>query len=217
MRTFVLAAVLIALAGQARAETILHLSDSETVMVHPDELVGTLRVSVVADTPADAQRVVNEKMSAALERAKAVAAASVSTGGYWVSRQEKSSGWQANQTLTVRGHDGAALLELAGALQQQGLAMDSLSWQLSREASRKAEDDAMRQALGKLRARTDEAAGLLGLRFVSFKNVNIAGTGPFPVPMRAMAMAAAPAAPSAVPEDVPVAQTVEADVVLAPP
>src|SRR6185312_16735463 len=85
-----------------------------------------------------------------------------------------------------------------GTLQQEGLAVGSLAWQLAPETAKTARQEAMRKALGALRARAEEAAGVLGLHFVSFKEVRLDVSAPA-VPLHARmapaAMAAAPPPP----------------------
>jgi predicted secreted protein len=216
-------AVLLSLAPLSGAwadDTTLTLSETATVMAPPDELAATLRAEATAPTAAEAQRAVNAAMADALARARAVAGIAAGTGGYAVFRDpsSKPEHWQASQTLALHGTDGAALLTLVGALQQKGLAVGDLHWQLSDEAARKANAEAMRRAIGALRARVDEAAGLLGLRFVRFQTVRLDTPPPLRPVMRMMAVAAPAAAtpPTAVAEDVPVSATVGADAVLAP-
>jgi predicted secreted protein len=107
------------------------------------------------------------------------------------------------------------------ALQQKGLAISDLHWQLSDAAAKRAEAEATRRAIGALRGRVEEAAGLLDLHFVRFATVRLDTPPPFRPAMRMMAMAApaaaaAPAPPSAAAEDIPVNATVGADAVLAP-
>jgi uncharacterized protein len=214
----VAAATVLVASGPALADTILHLDDTETVMAHPDELVATLRVEATAASAAVAQQTVNNTMAAALARAKQVAGVTAATQGYTAWQATQPQRWQASQTMTLRSHDGAALLTLVGELQQKGLATGELSWQLSREASRAARDQAMHDALSALRRRAEDAAGLLGLRFEAFQRVSIATPQPVPILPRAMmAMAAAaPTPPSVQAEDVPVSATAEADAVLVP-
>ncbi len=210
--------------ASARAETLLRLSETATVMEHPDELDATLRVDVTAPNPAQAQRQVNTTMEAALSAAKAVAGVTVSTGGYFVWRVGPTPSalpehWQANQSLELTSHDGAALLKLVGDLQQKGLAMGQLGWRLSDAATRTARAEATRKAIAALRGRAEEAAALLDLRFGSFKEVNLDSTRPPPI-ARMMAMSAAASAsappPSAEAADVSISATAEADVVLLP-
>jgi predicted secreted protein len=206
------------------AETLLHLGETATVMAAPDEIAAALRVEATSATAADAQARVNAIMQDALTRARSVAGLAVSTGGYGVWRvgptaQDRTERWQAGQTLDLSGHDDSALLKLVGELQQKGLAVSSLGWRLSRQAERRAHQEATKQALAALRGRVDEAAALLDLRFEQFKEVRLDGQAA-PRPMfrsapRAMA-AGAPPPPSAVPEDVAISATAEADAILQP-
>jgi len=220
-----LVAVLIVGAAPVRAETLLRLSETATVTAHPDELDATLRVDVTAPNPAQAQRQVNATMDTALTAAKAVAEVTASTGGYFVWRVGPAplsppEHWQANQTIELTSHDGAALLKLVGDLQQKGLAVGQLGWRLSDTATRAARAEATRKAIAALRGRAEEAAALLQLRFDSFKEVNLDNTRPQPFAPRMMAMSAAGSAsappPSAEPADVSISATAEADVVLLP-
>ena len=127
------------------------------------------------------------------------------------------AGWDrtAQQTLEVRGKDGERLLSLVGKLQDQGLAVSSLEWQLSPELSRQARDGAMVKVLQALRVRADKAAQALGMRVDYLQDVRV----DVPVsslirPMVAMAMKAMPA-PEATASPQEIASEVSADVVLA--
>lgn len=214
-----LASMLLAL--PARAATLLHLSDTESISVAPDELAASLRAEASSADPAAAQQRVNAAMANALARARQVAGVTVSTGGYAVwhvspTPQDPTERWQASQTLHLTSHDSGPLLTLVGNLQHAGMTIESLDWQLSPQAQRKAHDEAMRRALTALRGKAEAAASVLGLRFDSFKEVRLGATPPPPMPrftgMVAMAAAAPP--PSAVAADVPVTATAEADAIL---
>jgi predicted secreted protein len=217
--------VSLTLAAVARAETVLHLAETATVMAAPDEIAATLHVEATSPSASDAQARVNAAMQDALSQAHKVDGLTVSTGAYGVWRTGPTSSdhterWQVSQTLSVTGHDGPALLTLVGALQQRGLAVSSLGWRLSRTAEGQAHQSATKQALAGLRARVEEAAALLDLRFGQFKEVRLDSAGPQPM-LRAMAapmaMSAASAPPPSVaPEDVPVNATAEADAILLP-
>jgi predicted secreted protein len=223
--TLLLAAGLALAAPSAYADTLLRLSETATVTAHPDELDASLRVDVTAPTPAEAQRHVNATMADALAAAKTVDGVTVSTGGYFVWRVGSAplappEHWQANQSLELTSHDGAALLKLVGELQQKGLAVAQLGWRLSESATKTARAEATRKAIAALRGRADEAAALLDLRFGSFKEVNLDSTRPPPFAPRMMAMSATASAsappPSAEATDVTISATAEADVVLLP-
>jgi predicted secreted protein len=207
----------------ACAETLLQLSDTETVNVTPDELAASLRAEASSGNPADAQQRVNTAMAEALTSARKVSGVTASTGAYNVwhvqpNTQGSKEQWQASQSIELTSRDSTALLNLVGALQRDGLAVGELNWRLSRETERKAHDEATRQALAALRGKAEEAAGLLGLRFDSFKQVRLGTTMPSPIPRFAGAVAAmaAPAPPTAVATDVPVSATADADAGLLP-
>lgn len=223
-RLFILLALLAPPAALAQpatplAETTLHLGESAEVTRAPDEIVATLRAEARAGSAATAQEAVNRAIAAALDRARAAPGVRVATGGYWTNRVEEGRAWQASQQLTLRGADGAALLDLAGALQQQGLAVSQLHWQLTRETARAAREEASRLALDSLRRRADAVAAQLGLQVAGLREVRIDAPDraprPMPMAMPAMRAAAAPP-PAAVAEDIVVSATVEAVVVLRP-
>ena len=202
------------------AETALHIGESAEVTRTPDEVVATLRAEARAGSAAAAQEAVNRAVTAAVARARGVPGVRVSTGGYWTNRIDEGRSWQAAQQLTLRGGEGAALLDLAGALQQQGLAMASLHWTLTRETQRTAREEASRLALDALRRRAEAVAEQLGLVLVGLKEVRIdapdRGPRPAPMAMAATARSASAAPPVAIAEDVVVSATVEAVAVLRP-
>jgi predicted secreted protein len=213
----------LALAQPAHADTVLHLAETATVMVAPDEIAAILTVQATSPSASDAQARVNAAMQDALAQAHKVEGIAVSTGGYGVWRSnppDHGANWQVNQTLNLIGHDGPTLLTLVGTLQQHGLLVSNLGWRLSRAAERQAHQAATKQALSALRGRVDEAAALLNLRFDQFKEVRLDGAAPQPM-FRGMATAMAVGAaaappPSVAPEDMPVSATAEADAVLVP-
>jgi predicted secreted protein len=215
-------ALCLLLAGPAAADTLLHLSESARVMVRPDQLAAALRAEAVAASAAEAQAQLNTAMAGAVATARQTAGVTVATGAYsvWPQDQAARGGkqeWRASQTLELSSGDGVALLTLVGTLQQRGLAVAQLAWRLAPETARKARAEALRQALSGLRARADEAASILGLRFDSFRDVRLGAAAPAPRGMMAMA---APAAANAAPppvaqaEEVPIEASAEADVVL---
>jgi predicted secreted protein len=209
--------------GLAHAEdTVLKLAETATVMAAPDELGVSLRAEAIAPTAQDAQKRVNETMRDALATAKKTEGITVSTGGYGVWRTsptplDRTERWQAGQSLNLTGKDGETVLRLVGDLQQKGLIQGNLGWRLSDEAERTARKAATKQALLGLRGRADEAAGLLGLRFDSFREVRLDSVSPPLTAPRMMvtrsALATTPP-PSTEAEDLPVSASAEADVIL---
>lgn len=212
-------ATLPALAFAQPVETALHLSETAEVTRAPDEVVATLRAEARAPSAAAAQEAVNRAITAAVARAQAVSSVRVSTGGYWTGRGEEGRGWQAAQSVTLRGGEAAPLLDLAGTLQSQGLAMQSLSWTLTREAARTAREEASRLALDALRRRADALAAQLNMTVAGIREVRIDAPdrSPRPAPMVAMRSSASGSTPPvAIAEDITVPATVEAVVVLRP-
>ncbi|MGC8475625.1 MAG: SIMPL domain-containing protein [Acetobacteraceae bacterium] len=198
------------------AATLLRLSETARVSVPPDQLVASVSAQATAASAAAAQTAVNQAMTAALAAARKVAGVRAETGGYstWQHPPGTPGGgtWQASAGLTLTSGNGAALLALVGRLQARGMAVSGLQWGLSGPTRRHARRAAMAKAIAALRGRAEQAAGLLGLRFLGFREV-ILGPPPsvLPRPMFAMARAVAPVA---VGQAVTVSATVSAEATL---
>lgn len=204
----------------AAAETVLSLAESAEVLRAPDEVRATLRVEARGASAAVVQARVNGLMAKALEQARAVPEVQAATGGYWTNRDGEKNTWTATQALTLRGTAPAPLLELAGALQEQGLVMGGLDWSLSRPQEIAARQEAGRMAIEALRQRAESVAGQLGMRVVNLRSLRLDAAAQ-PVPRMQMSMMAArqdKAAPPPVssPEAVPVSATAMAEFVLRP-
>jgi predicted secreted protein len=217
MKLILALALLLGSALPAGAQTVLHLAETARVKVPPDELVASIKASASTSNAAESQSRVNALIAKALAQAKAVPGLIVTTGSYQVWNTRQPEQWTAEQNIDLRGRDGAALLQLTGALQGQGLTLTQLGWRVAPETARIATSEATKIALGNLRARADDASAVLGLRFAAFRDVRLDGTLPMisPAP-RAMAAAAMKAAPSAVAEDVEIEATVQAEILLQP-
>ncbi|MGG5819296.1 SIMPL domain-containing protein [Falsiroseomonas sp. HW251] len=209
-----------ALAQAPAPDTELHIGESAEVSRTPDEIVATLRAEARAANAAAAQEAVNRAITAAVARARGVPGVRVATGGYWTNRVDDNRAWIASQQLTLRGNDGAAVLELVGALQGQGMVTGGLQWTLKPETQREAREEASRLALDALRRRADAVAQQLGLQVAGLKEIRIDVPDRMPRPMAAPMAASARAAsgppPVAVAEDIAVMATVQAVVVLRP-
>ncbi|MBV8614333.1 MAG: SIMPL domain-containing protein [Acetobacteraceae bacterium] len=211
--------VMLAALSPARAETVLDFSETAGVMVQPDEIAASLRAEATSSEPAAAQEAVNRMMDQALDTARRTGGVAPASGQYavWLAPAQSPGAapdWRASQTLDLSAQDGPTLLRLVGALQKQGLALQQLGWRLSPQAARAAREQALRQALGGLRKRAEEAAGLLALRFMSFRTVRLTPEPPSVMPLRA-AMAAAPE-PRVEQGPVEVTATVTAEAMLVP-
>jgi uncharacterized protein YggE len=211
------------LSGEAaRADTILHLSVSGSVTVMPDQLAAQLTANADAPTAGAAQLRVNQMVQAALGAAKGLAAITASTTQYSVWHEtDPKDVWHASQGLALRSEDGGALLTLVGTLQQDGLAVGDLGWQLSPAAAETSYEQAVAKAIDLLTQRAGAVAQLLHLTLHGFESVTVGQDGGPPVqPMGMMRMmAAAPVAappPSAQADVVTVSATVSGDARLVP-
>ncbi len=205
-------------------QTVLHLSESAQRDVPRDLLHATLAAQAVDGDATKVQSVINQRMAAALARIKQVPDIAVETTGYGVYRDNPDKNpvqWHGSQSVTITGKDFAALLTLVGALQQQGLVMQSLAPDLSRDARQSVEDALTNDALARLQQRADKVATTLGTKVAGIRSLTVGNVNP-PMPVfRAMAMAPSVTASAVVP---PVAEagsatvsvTVEAEIALAP-
>ncbi len=199
--------------------TVLHLSQTAERSVIRDLLHIELRVEETGADARSVQTAINQRMAAALDRARQVQGARVETGSYDVGEERPQNGparWHGSQSVILTGKDPESMLKLAGALQSEGLSTSSLTYDISPETVRGAEEDLTAEALAALDHRAASIADRMHLAVVRFRDVRVgnAETGGRPVPrLAAMAMAA----PVAEPGEATVRVTVEAELLLAPP
>jgi uncharacterized protein len=233
MRTALLAAVLVfaattpVLAQVSSAagddeNTVLHLTQAATRDVAQDRLTIEIRLDVSGPAAEQVQATINRRMTAALERAKAAPSVRTETRGYWVQQERPANAparWRGVETLALTGTDTAAVLKLAGTLQQSGLIMSRLSYDVAPETAESIEDGLTTAALQRLKDRVDRIAKDTGLVVRNFKALRVGNvTGnvpPRPFMLKAMsAGAAAPPPPAAEPGRTTLEVSVDADVVL---
>jgi len=199
--------------------TVLHLSQTAERSVIRDLLRIELRVEETGADARSIQAAINRRMAAALDRARQVQGVRVETGSYNVGEerpQNGPTGWRGSQSVILTGKDADSMLKLAGALQSDGLSTSSLTYDISPETVRGAEQDLTDEALAALDHRAASIADRMHLTVVRFRDVRVgnAETGGRPVPrFAAMAMAA----PVAEPGEATVRVTIEAELLLAPP
>lgn len=205
-------------------QTVLHLSETAQRDVPRDLLHATLYAEATDADAAKVQAAINQRMAAALVRIKQVPDVATETAGYSVYRDNPSKPpalWHGSQSVTITGKDFTALLNLVGVLQQQGLVMQNLSPDLSRDARQSVEDALTNEALTRLQQRADRIAATLGSKVSALRSINVGNVNPPPPVFRVMAMAA-PSVSSAAPPPVAeagsatVSVTVTADIALAP-
>jgi predicted secreted protein len=202
--------------------TNLYLQESASRDVSQNVLVATVQAHVEAASPGEAQTIVNRDMAAAIERVQAVAEVRAATGSYSVyqrrDRDNKPVGWVAEQDLRLTSEDPAKLLQLIGGLQETGLNLNGLGWQVDEATRRKVQDELTIEAIATLRQRAQAIAESVGMRVGNIDTLRIGGAMEGPRPMMAMRAEAMPGAPppAALPDLETVRASVEAEITLSP-
>jgi uncharacterized protein len=206
--------------------TVLHLSEQAARQVVRDRLRAVLRVEAVDSDATRLQAEINRRMAAALNRAKSVADVTAATGGYSVQQeqpQNQKSRWRGTASLSLTAREPAPLLSLAGGLQQDGLIVTSLGYELSPEAARSVEDELTATAIARLRQRAERVAAELGLAVERMRELrlgNATGVAPIPRAFAAAetggAVASSTPLPVAEPGETTVTVAVNADILLMP-
>jgi uncharacterized protein len=176
----------------------LHLSETAQRDVPRDLLRAALAAEATDPDAGKVQADINQRMSAAMTRIKQVAGVAVATGGYTVYREtpdKQPPRWHGSQTVTLTSKDFAALLGLTGALQQQGLVIQSLTPDISREARQSVEDALTDEALTRLKQRADRVAASAGVKLQGIRTLTVGNVNAPPPIQPMMRMAAASAAP----------------------
>lgn len=202
--------------------TVLHLGEFAERTLRQDRLTVQLRVEASGPDAGRVQGEINRRMTAALEQARRAPAVRAETRGYWVNHERPQNAparWRGQQMLVLTSTDTAATLALAGELQQGGLIMSGMSFDLSPEATRAAEDELTTEAIRRLRERVERVAATMNLQVRHIRDLRVGqaggGQGPRPMMMRAEAAAAA-APPVAEPGETTVRVSVDAEAVLIP-
>lgn len=202
--------------------TRLYLQESASREVEQNVLVATVQAHAEAASPAEAQVDVNEAMAAAIERVRSAAEIRAATGSYSVyerrDQDNRPVGWVADQDLRLTSKDPAALLELAGSLQEMGLNLIGLGWQVDDDTRRKVQDELTIQAIATLRQRAQAIAESVDMQVANIDTLRVGAAMEGPRPMMAMradTMAEA-APPTALPDLETIQSHVEAEITLTP-
>jgi uncharacterized protein len=202
--------------------TRLYLQENASRDVEQNVLVATVQAHAEAASPAEAQVDVNEAMAAAIERVRSAAEIRAATGSYSVyerrDQDNRPVGWVADQDLRLTSKDPAALLELAGSLQEMGLNLIGLGWQVDDDTRRKVQDELTIQAIATLRQRAQAIAESVDMQVANIDTLRVGAAMEGPRPMMAMradTMAEA-APPTALPDLETIQSHVEAEITLTP-
>lgn len=204
--------------------TRIMLDQTAVREVEQDTLVAMLQAHAEAEEPRPAQDQVNQAIEQAIATAATAEGVRRATGGYRVYQKYdakgNADGWIAEQDLRLTGTDAAAMLDLVGQLQDRGLLLQGLAYELSREARDALEAELTTEAIEQVRTRAEAIAVTLDTTIARIETLRVGGVdSPPPMPkmmeMRA-AQADSMAPPSALPDLETVTVRVEAEVSLAP-
>lgn len=167
----------------------------------PNDLArATAFVEATDGNPGDLARRVNDVLAAALKTAKAVSAVQTRSGSTYTQanygKNGRIDGWRMRAEILMETRDFAALSTLLGKL-QANLGISQIALSPAPETRRKAEDDAIIDALAAFQAKAKLVAGALG-RPYRIRQLSIQGTGRppiVPIMRGAMLAEAAPAPP----------------------
>lgn len=189
------------------ATPVVTVSAAASASVANDRMHAWLRAEAENADPVRAAADVNARMAKALARAKAVPGVDAATSGYssyQVMEKNQPARWRVAQTLTVQGADFAAAAALVTRLQSDDqLLLSGMSFSVSADARRKAEDALTQQAIRAWQARAQNAARGLGYDGWRAGKVTIQ-TGDHAPPRPMYRAAAAPMAAGAPPPPVSV-------------
>jgi predicted secreted protein len=153
--------------------TLLHLSEHADRVLPQDEIVALLRIEATGKTPLEVETEVNRRTAAALDEARKSPAIQFDIPAMNVraNRDSKfSSGsgssagsWTATQSIQLRSKEFTPALALVGKLEEQQLAVASLTFTFSRETLAAVQDPLTAEALHRLSTRAEAVAADLGM------------------------------------------------------
>ena len=176
--------------AEGSTHNLVNLSVDASTEVDNDLLVAVLYAQREGSQPARLADEVNQAVNGAVAQAKATPGIKVQTQSYNtqpVYRNGKLTGWRVSQSIRLESRDAATLSDLVGKLQEQ-LAVQTLAFEVSDDARRKADETLTTEALDRFTARARLITKQLGrssYRLVQL-NVNSSG-GPMPRPMMRVA------------------------------
>ena len=153
--------------------------------VENDTLISLIYAQKEGNDPSQLATEVNRLIKKAIGMAKKEPAVKVQTMEYNTSpvyRNQVLTGWRVRQSIRLESRDATVLSNLIGSLQSD-LGVSSISYAVSPERRKGAENELIKTAIADFRQRADmvaEQMGRSGYRLVQM-NVNTSGLGPMPV------------------------------------
>lgn len=174
-------------AAQANPSTLVDLSAESSRPAANDLIRATIFAEVTGAAPGEPATKVSVLISEALKTAKAyhgVKTQSGSTSTFPIyTKGGKIESWRMRSELSLESNDAAALSELLGKL-QSSLGISSLVQQPSTDTRKKAENEAMLDAIAAFKARARIVADALGKPYhIKQLAINTSGRFASPMPM----------------------------------
>ncbi|MFK7967550.1 MAG: SIMPL domain-containing protein [Rickettsiaceae bacterium] len=174
--------------------TYLNLSVTEIKQVEPDLLIASLRYEVESESAKIVQNKINQIMKKALLLAEKTDELIISTERYSVYKYTKPAKkgvdaketWKGSQTIVIKGKSTEDILVLSGQLQEMGLLMSDLHYEVSLEKIEEVRTSIMESAINKLLSRAKKTASIIGAKKVKVNNINIDGDNRYPQPYQGL-------------------------------
>jgi predicted secreted protein len=178
------------------------LSASAEQEIDNDLVVAVVYAEAQDERQANAANQVNEAIQWALSTAERTRGVKTQTLQYssfpTYGNNSRIVGWQARQSLRLESADSDALSKLLGELQER-VAIQSVNYDVSREARARADDALIAEALGQFNRRATlvaEQLGRPGFRIVRM-SISTGGNMPSPIAYRSRGLATMEAAVAA--------------------
>jgi uncharacterized protein YggE len=168
--------------------TYLNLSVTETKQVEPDILIASLRYESESESAKEVQNKINQMMKKALSVLEKKDNVEVSTEQYSVYKFYKplkqgapeKELWKGSQSIVIKSKSTEDILALSGQLQEIGLVMSDLHYEVSIAKIEETRTSMVENAINKLLSHAKRVAGIIGLKEVKIKNINIDGDNRYP-------------------------------------
>jgi len=169
---------------------VLSLSAKASLEVPQDVVDITLFYEQEAPDAASLTSTLNQHADAALRQAKGVDHVSAHSGAFTVypstDRDGRISAWRGRTEVVLESKDFAAATKLAGKM-TDSMQVGSVTFSLSPEAQREAEQTLSTQAIASFRKQAQDAAQAFGYSAYSIREVSVGHNGSSPRPVMMMA------------------------------
>jgi predicted secreted protein len=175
---------------QAQPSGVLSLAAQASADVPQDVVDITLFYEQEAQDPASLTTVLNQRAEAALRQAKGVDNVTAHSGSFTVypstDRDGRISAWRGRTEVVLESKDFTAASKLAGKM-SDSMQVGSVTFSLSPEAQRAAEQKLSTQAITSFRQQAQSSAQAFGYSGYAIREVNIGHNGSSPRPVLMMA------------------------------